>query len=310
MKFSFLLPFVFALFVCSVSAQNQFTDTSTTIVTYWKKGETNIFDISRTREKYQNGKLSSKGSGTYEAHVKILEETDKSYTIQWTYKNITPSKDANPIEARIIAQMTEGLQVIYKTNELGEFSELVNWGKVRDYVNRSLDKMFNQLDNKPRVATAINELKGVYQTKEALELLVIKDIQLYHSPYGWELNLNEKVSVEIAHPNMLGGDPFPVIATFELTELNPSKDNCVLTTTQSMDMEKGSEIIYAFVKQMATTMGEPIPEGEELPAIEITDFYQHTCTLSSGLCTKAVSKRVAKNNSTRLIDTIEITVKN
>jgi len=308
MKLNLILPFVFTLFVCSVSAQNQFTDTSTTIVTYWKKGETNIFDISNSKEKYQDGKLSSKGGSNYEAHVKILEETDKSYTIQWTYKNITTSKDENPIVASM-AKMSEGLQVIYKTDELGAFSELVNWEEMRDYLNRSIDKMLKQFDNNPQVAAVFNQVKGAFQTKEALEQLMIKDIQLYHSPYGAEYNLNEKLSVDMALPNMLGGDPFPAILTIELTELNPSKDNCILTTTQSVDKEKGSEIIYAFVNQMATALGKPIPEGEELPAFEITDFNQHTCMLSSGLSTKAFHKRVTENNHIRQVETIEITVK-
>ncbi len=287
--------------------QNQITDTSTTIVAYWDEGDNRILEVEQAYEYYVNNELKKEKRTTYEAHVKVINETDKSYTIEWTNKNIQTSEDENPITKNIV-KITEGLKMTYKTDELGVFIGLVNWEEIRDYLNDILDKRLKESNNDPQVATVSNQIRSIYQTKESIEQTAIKDIQLFHSPYGGEFILNEKLTFETQLPNVLGGEPFPANMTIELTDLKPKEDYCKLTISQQIDKKKGSALIYDFLKRMTNAMGNSMPIDQDLPAFEITDNNEFKVELITGWLTRAYSKRLTENDIVRQTEIHEITL--
>lgn len=304
---SVLVVLIIALFGSTAFAQNKVTDTSTSIVTYWNKGDRKILQIKQSKDKFQNGVLKSKYSSTYEAYVNVLDATEKSYTIEWVYKNINTDTDENPIIKRMF-KLTEGLRVEYTTDELGVFKGLINWIEIRDFLNKSFDNMVNDFKENPQAVAAFNQVRALYQSKEAIENTVIKDIQLYHFLYGGTYILNEKLKVETQIPNLLGGEPFPTIMIIEMTDLKPNNNYCKLRIDQKIDFEKGSAIVNEFIKKMATAIGSPIKDNQELPPFEISDYNEFEAELTTGWLTKAYTKRLIESNLIKQTETMEISL--
>jgi hypothetical protein len=255
--------------------------------------------------KYQKGQLVSSGGSTYDATVTILDSTEEGYTIEWKYSNI---KLKNPSEnpfVKSLVEMSKGVTAKYKTDELGAFAELLNWKEMQEFIFKAIDKIIQEFNN-PQITAAINQVKNIYISKESIEQTAIKEIQLYHSPYGGEYQLNEVIKTETQLPNFLGGEPFPAILTIEMTKLKPEENYCKIQMLQSIDKERATKIIFDFVKKIAKESGKPEPTERDLPLITINDVSEFEVELTSGWLTRAYYKREVQSNDIKQIDTYEI----
>lgn len=289
----------------SAEAQNKVTDTTATVVSYWKKGDTRDLLVKISKEKNVSGRLSKDGV-TYEAAVKVLDETDKSYTVEWRYKNVNVEKVDNPIMKGIL-EMSEGQKVVYKTDELGAFKELVNWKELRKEMHKALDRLEKELGGNQAAKAAVGQVKEIYTTKANIESS-LKDIQLYHSPYGAEYTLNERITAETVLPNILGGDPLPAKLEVEMTDLKPEKNYCKIVTRQKVDEEKVKKVVLDFFKKMAKSSGKPLPKDFDIPALTIDDIHEHEIELAEGWVKRAYFKRTVQSGPSRQTETYEITM--
>lgn len=294
-----------ALSLSIAYGQNKVTDTSATVVGYWGKGDTKKLIVKQGKEKNVNGKSSKEGSA-YEATMKVLDETEKSYTIEWTYRNISVDSD-NPL-MKSLYKMAEGLKVIYKTDELGIFKELVNWEEMQSYLYKGLDKVEKEFGDNQAAKAVVKQFKGIYSTRESIES-TLRDIQLYHTPYGAEYKLNEPITAETQLPNILGGDPFPARLEIQMTVLKPKENYCKIVTKQEIDKERASKIIFEFIKKMAEKSGKPLPKDTEIPVITTNDISEHEIELAEGWVKRAYYKREMQSGQVKQIETYEITLK-
>ncbi len=281
--------------------QNKVTDTTATVVSYWQKGDKARLSFTQTKEKYKNGQLNSNNSSASIIDISIVDATEKSYTINWKYSNIKVNdQQANPLVQKL-AKLSEGLVVIYKTDEMGTFKELVNWKKLQNSVYDALDKIAKEF-NSPQVDAALNQVKSVYSTKESIEQIVIRDVQLFHSLYGGEYKLKEKIVSETQLPNFLGGDPFPAIVTIEMTELKPKDNYCKIQILQSIDKAKATKVISDWVEKVSDGKSKET----KMPTINIDDFSEFEVELITGWVTRAFHKRIVEADDTKNIETYEL----
>ena len=309
MKHSLFLISITCILQFNLSfGQNVVTDTSATLITYWSEGETQTLHISQSKSKFKKGTLISEEASSYTAQIKVLEETETSYTIQWTYKNISALKSKDPFSKRI-AKMTEGLKVIYKTDEVGIFSGIVNLTEIQQYMNTSLDVIISEYENNPDLAPAMNQVRAIFSSKEAIEQLVIRDIQLYHSVYGSEYILNEEYSGETLLPNVLGGDPFPAIITVEMTKLIPYRNYAKFVMKQFVDPDKVMESIQNFTKEMAEKSGGSAPDNQPLPKMDIYDYNEFEAQLETGWLSRAYYRRTVEADEAKIVESYEIILK-
>src|SRR5688572_9828202 len=181
--------------------QNVVTDSTATVVTYWEKGDILKFSLLQKKEKYKDARLVSDGSSTSTIIITVIDATDKSYTLNWKCDQIKVN-DAGAMDTfslRLI-QIIEGINFTYKASELGEFQELLNWEEVRDFVHQLIDKLGQQSKNTD-ISSALIETKKIFDSKESIEQIILRDVQLLHTLYGGEYKLNEKISSETELPN-------------------------------------------------------------------------------------------------------------
>lgn len=298
-----LFACAFLLASPNACAQNKVTGTTATVVSYWKKGDTKRLSIRMSKDKNINGKHTKDGA-SYDVTLRVLDETDKSYTVEWTYENMA-AQGGNPLMSRLF-EMSNGLRILYRTDETGSFTELLNWKEVQDHLFRGLDILEKQPDmDKDVMKAVVAQVKGIYSSKESIES-TLKDINIYHSPYGAEYTLNEPLMADTSLPNILGGDPVPAKIEIRMTELDTGLDYCKIVTRQQMDREKASALVYEFLKKTAEQSGKPLPDDFEVPVMDINDTSEHELELAEGWVKRAYFKREVQSGPARQSETYEI----
>ncbi len=303
--FAFVVIFACALLLASSGAyaQNRVTGTTATVVGYWKKGDTKRLSVRMSKDKDVNGKLTKEGA-SYDVTLRVLDETEDSYTVEWTYENMA-AQGGNPLMSRLY-EMSNGLRVLYRTDEMGSFTELLNWKEVQAHLFKGLEMLEKQPGIEKDVMKAVvAQVKGIYSSKESIES-TLKDINIYHSPYGAEYTLNEKITADTHLPNILGGEPVPARIEITMTELDQQRDHCKIVTGQMMDREKTSALVYEFLKKTAEQSGRPLPADFEVPVMDISDASEHELELAQGWVKRAYFKREVQSGPARQSETYEI----
>jgi hypothetical protein len=299
-KFNFFLFILFFFLSPIVWGQNEVTDSTTTIIGYWEKGDKVRFAFTQATEKYRNGVIYAKNSSNCFIDLTILEATETSYTINWKYSDIKlKEQDSNPLLPKLI-KLTEGLDIQYKTDEMGAFKELLNWQEVRTFVSNLLDKMRNEAKVK-QIEPELEQMKKIFSTKESMEEVIIKDIQVFHSLYGGMYKLKEKLSVDTQLPNILGGEPFPATLSVEMTSLKPEENYCKITINQTVDKVKSTKIINDWLIKINPDKAK----NAKMPNISVDDFNIYEFDLKSGWITYLINKRTGIADNEKKVESIE-----
>jgi hypothetical protein len=305
--FKFFLSF-FLVSAYSSSAQNRVTDTSATCIAFWNNKETKVYQIKHRKEKYEMSKVKAASEANYEVYLKVLDSAETGYTIEWGYKNFTAA-GAKEHTLSSLNSIMEGLKIIYKTDDVGMFTELVNWKEVRDFAFSNYEKAISKPSQDKEFVAALNQVKAILQSKENTEAILIKEVQLYHSPYGVEYAITGK-EVETELPNVTGGRPFPAKIIIKLEELNSKKDYCRVSLNQVVDKGKAGPIIAEMLKKLS---GSEIKNEDELKeqvqGMEISDVNEFTYSVSGGWLSRIFYKRTSNVGNFKQIETYEITEK-
>ncbi len=290
-----------------VKSQNRITDTSATCIAYWKKGESRIYQIKHSKEKSESGKIKSVSEGNYEAHLKVIDSSASGFTIEWVYKNFKTSGAGQHALNSLMAIMEE-LKIVFKTDDAGSFSDLLNWEEVRDISFSNYEKATSaQAQNKEFVA-ALSQIKSIFTSKENIESALIQEVQILQSPYGVEYSSSGTV-YETALANITGGSPFPATIKLKLDTLNAKADYCIVSLNQTIDKGKAGPILADMLKKLSST---PIQEAEikkEIADLEISDINQYNYSISSGWINNIRYIRTAKVGNFKQIETYLIVEK-
>jgi hypothetical protein len=296
------LTLLFTLLIAtyfSTKAQNIATDTSAPFVAYWKKGEKKTFTITKKVEKTESSKIISTASNTCTVSVTVKDSTAEGYTLEWNYKY--------PQQAARIAGfefLLNGLKVIYKTDDVGSFKELVNYDEIKMFLDKSLKAFASTAKDTTGMTTVMSQVKKVFSSRESVEQLLLREVSLYHTPYGVEYSINKTVT-ETELPNFIGGDPWPALLTMRLSG-KPSSQIAQAVMDMEIDKVKAAENIKTFLVKTGQAMGKEVPESELPSYLEIKDRYQFDMVLKTGWIKTASVKRIANYGGKGKIETTTV----
>lgn len=305
MKRTNCLFLFFVITLTPAAAQNSTTDTSVTCIAFWKNKEAKVYHIKHSKEK-TSAKRTTSGVANYEAHIKVTDSSAAGFTVEWMYKNFkTAGLTDNTVNS--LNTMMEGIIIRYKTDEAGNFTGLINWQQVRDHAMAAYEKAAAKASQNSGFMAALNQVKGIFQSKENIEALLIREVQLFHAPYGVEYSKTATVT-ETELPNVTGGQPFPATVVLKLDELDTGRDFCTVSINQTVDKGKAGPIMAAMLKKLAGS--EQVDEEEiksQIKDLEISDLNSYSYRLSSGWITRIVYKRIASVGPGKQVETYEIT---
>lgn len=293
----------FFLWSVNATAQINVEDSSAQAVTYWNKGEVQTYIITNERMRFKGTDTSELESGTYEVTLKVLDSTENSYTLQWV-SNVVGTRADDVLRQKLL-EVSGNVRIVYKTDEMGAFMEVVNWEELRDRIDKAIDVLAGMNgDTKDNpIAEAVRKL---YSTKEAIESVAIKDILQFHLFFGVKYLLSNPVEMELKVPNIIGSEPFDARLVVELKDIYPEDALFVLTALQQVDEAQLEKSVFDYMSMIAKETGGALPVREELKGLKnevftvssIHDsgwvlYSEQTSTASLGAITK-IEKRTIR----------------
>ena len=137
MKNIFIL-FIFLVSNYSLSQINQ-KDSTFQAIGYWDLNEEQQYKITHSKYKVTGNDSILKSKVDYTLNIKITDSTANSYTIEWLYSDFKTNVK-HPLLSKIIS-VNENRKIIFKTDEMGGFKEILNLEELtRDY-QKTLDEL-------------------------------------------------------------------------------------------------------------------------------------------------------------------------
>lgn len=224
-------------------------DSTYAAVCYWSTGDSQEYLVTTIQEKTSNGEIISKDSTSYRFQLLVLDSTATSYTIQWTCKDFSLNTESLSKHITFPSDMN----IIYRTDELGIFEEIINWEEIQGFIFKSIKDLMeneNEIDGKPKLGKDFYlQFMKTLSSKEAIETLIMIDVQQYHMFYGVEYTLNDPYIVELEVPNVIDDKPFTSQAYFSLDKIYPD-GFFELSSTQSISEDELASSVVKYLKSL------------------------------------------------------------
>ncbi len=250
----FLIAIVISTITTNLFCQSDSTKIS--FVSYWSIGDSYDFKVSKIKQQWKKGVLSEDEKQEYIANFTVIDSTENSYTIRWSYEN--DLGNTYRIPEKLLSKLSKYkiTEIEYKTSEVGELIEILNWEEVGKTMNNMFDDMvevLSQEDSKKRESykTAMQPIKEIYSSKQGVEQLVLKELQYFHFPMGVELNISEPTYFDDELPNMFGGNPIKAKSKLYFESIDFDESFCVLKHEMNLNTVDTREFLEQVFKKMS-----------------------------------------------------------
>ena len=239
----------------STNLFSQIDTTKVAFVSYWSIGDSYDFKVSKIKQQWKEGKLTKDQKQDYIANFTVIDSTENSYTIKWSYENDLGSTYKIPEKLLDRFSKYKITEIKYKTSEVGDLIEILNWEEVGETMNSMFDDIIEVLGNKDEkkkdaLKTAMQPFKQIYSSKQGVEQLVLKELQYFHFPMGLEYDITEPLLYDEELPNMFGGKPIKAKAKLYFENVDFEESFCVVKQEMSLDPNDTKEILKQVFKQM------------------------------------------------------------
>lgn len=248
-----LLPLF--IFFSTFISHAQIDTSSVSFVAYWSIGDSYDYKVTKTTQKWKNGELVTDTKQETLSNFTVIDSTEKTYSIKWSYD--TNLEGNYNIPKNFIEKLSkyENTVVLYNTNELGAFLEVINWEEIRDVMTSMIDDVVlvlseNGSEKNKKLINVMKPFKEIYQTKEGIEQLVVKDLQLFHMPMGLEFDTKETINYEDEITNFLGGRPIKTDAKIYFTEVDNENSFCTFKHDMNLNPNDTQDILLQVFKRM------------------------------------------------------------
>ncbi len=288
-----------------------FSQGDTTVVpfvSYWSIGDRYDFQVTKVKQQWKNGQLVKNDSSSYITNFRIIDSTENSYKISWSYKinlnefNLT--KKLYDLFSNY--QLTE---LIYVTDELGEFVEIENWKEVSELMIGLIDQISNSLsekesENQVDVKQVMQPFYDIYASKDGIEQLVFKELHYFHFPFGLEYSVTEPIEYKEQLPNILGGDPIRGDAKLYFETVDFENEHCVLIQEMQLNPDDTKSTLTTLFEQMGLKDQE-MEDVLSTAKLDITDYNRYEYFYYPGIPIKIETRResiidIAKEKGKRI----------
>lgn len=234
-----LFGFVIVFFV-TTNLYSQNDTNKVAFVSNWSVGDIYYFKITQINQHWTDNSLTNDQKQEYIAKFSVIDSTENSYTINWSYeKNIGEAYNI-PENLRNKFSKYNLTEIKYKTSEVGTFIEILNWKEIGESMNNMFDDLIEIPDvkdekKKKALETSLNRLRQIYSSKQGIEQLAFKEIQIFHMPLGIEFDINEPLFYDEELPNIFGGYPIKAKAKIYFEEVDFDENFCIFKQDLNLD---------------------------------------------------------------------------
>ncbi|MBW8331837.1 MAG: hypothetical protein K0M40_07445 [Prolixibacteraceae bacterium] len=285
---------IFGLFILlsvKIFGQINMTDSTAQVIGYWDKNEKQSYIVTQEKYKIKDSDTTSRDFYKYAVDITIVDSTANSYTIDWFYKDYEIQSENALIQK--LASITNDMNVRIRTNELGVFQEVINWKDVRDYILKGTRLLKKETKDIPNMDNFMNQLEGMYSTKESIELGAVKEMQQFYTFHGAKYEYGNEYNADMKVASLYGGEPFDTKMTVWLDELNPDDNNFIIRMNQTVNAEQLTNATFDYLVKMAETLKMPAPKREDIPEVS-NDTYTASRIHGSGWIIYSIETKETK----------------
>ncbi|WP_223548992.1 hypothetical protein [Aestuariivivens sp. NBU2969] len=211
-------------------------------VAYWDLNEEYSFSGSYDNYKVKNQDTIYLSKMNYDVNIKVLGQTDSTYTIRWIYHN---HKFIQGTElARKLSGGKDTIQVVFKTNELGAFKKILNIEELTEYYREKFNSLSNTYADDKQTLEAINSARKQFENPEYILTNSIKDISSFYTFHGAKYDLNEEYNGNLKTVNNYDtNNPFDTKVTVWLDEIDSENNNYILRTYQNVNENQLKKVV-------------------------------------------------------------------
>ncbi len=240
-------------------------DSTAQVITYWEKGDKQNYSVTAEKIKIRGADTTAREITTYNVQITVLNKSEKSYIIEWLYKDIKTNSQNATVQK--LLNINKDMKVVFKTDELGAFIEVTNWKEIKDYIQKTTTTLRKDFQGIPEMDKVLKQIEVTYSTKEAIESVSIKDIQQFHTFHGAKYKLGEVLEVKLKVPNIIGTEPFDSEATIYMDEINEKDNNFIIRASQIVNKEQLTNAMFNYLTTISKNMKGDPPKREELQAL-------------------------------------------
>lgn len=304
-----LINLMLMLFV-STSLFGQSDTTKVAFVAYWSVGDVYNFKITKINQQWKAEKLMTDQKQEYTAKFTVLDSTDTSYTISWIYENDLGSTYEIPEKLMSRFAKYKLTEIKYKTSEVGEFLEILNWKEVSEMMNSMFDDVVEVIGDGDKnkinkLEKALEPIKKVYSSKQGIEQIILKELNYIHFPMGVQFDITEPFTYEEELPNMFGGSPIKANSKITFESVDFDEGFCVMKQEMTLDPENTKSLLMEMFSKMKLNEKE-LKEAFKTAVVSITDSNRFEYYYNPGIPHRIETERVSvvnvNNDNGRRID--------
>lgn len=248
----------FSLIAILIITTNLFCQNDTTrvpFVAYWSMGDSYNFKITKINKQWKKGEMTKDEKQEYIASFSVVDSSANSYTIRWAFENYLDNSYDIPNEYKDIFSKYEFLEILYSTNEIGVFNEILNWEELGKTLTSMIDDLVEYLGKDDKqlheiLIKSMKPIKQIYSSRNGIEQLVMRKLQFLHYPLGIELDVNQPVFYIEELPNMLGENPIKANAKLYVEKVDFEERFCVVKQEMSLDPNDTKDMMKKFFGQL------------------------------------------------------------
>lgn len=260
----------------------------------WSEGDIMNYSVM----KISNRKDSRTGYSTdtirYNATLTVLEKHDSYYVLEWNFQGgITGvNKFGAPHLTAKINQLTEW-KVVYTIDDYGNYDEISNWKELSEQSLLLMDSIMKSSSKgmfMNQQQSLNKQMRNVYATKEGIEQVAFKELQLIHFPYGIFLNLKEKLTYPELVGNPLGGKPLGAEGSITLEGITPSGEILNILNTLKLNEKDVKQYMHSFMKAMNFDK-KKLKQEMSKAVFNIQDINRYAFDKTTGTLIKVLANR-------------------
>lgn len=234
-------------------------------------------------------------SGTnFEVVLDVAESTEKGIQLYWTYTNSKLAVDEIVIENYLISNLLNK-KIKIQLSDIGQFVGILNYDEIKIAAQSALDELLQKHVSNETLVMQFNSFRQIIQTKQGLEIAILKHIKFYCFSFGFNFKLKDpKVNkMKVASP--MGGQPLEATETVEMTKIDTISSVCVTETKKTCTDKNLALQVLEFIKK-GNPGNDPKIIEEELKgkSFEISDKTQQFVNYEKGIPLKSIIERTTK----------------
>lgn len=283
---------------------------------HWKKGETRQYEKIKTREASGGPVGSQKMVARSDLEIAVVSTDAKGSVIAWTAGEARfddPEQNANPLVQRL-GNLLKNARALLELDAKGKLTGVRNWKDLQKASFGMRDALVDEVRKQSgddKLADTIGEqVTSMIDSREKVEDLVGRgEAQLFLLPFGVSVSESKALELDGSLPNVLGGEPIPARARFELKAMDRETGKATIVYTQTVKPDVLQAVMERSAKDFAERTGRPAPSAEQLAGMVLEDRAEYVVDVASGWVDTFTHQRTVKAGPTTQQDTVSIRVK-